>query len=103
MPACLPFLRVRNSVLLGPPRRREGRYEIRKVEHVEVHPDFKSSDTNQNNLALLRLNKPSKHKPVAIADGAACSARCPDRPCPQGPCRQGSVPACHRCVRLCTA
>ncbi|KAL4420024.1 hypothetical protein ABPG77_001274 [Micractinium sp. CCAP 211/92] len=50
--------------------RREGRYEIRKVDHVEVHPEFKSSDTNQHNLAVLRLNKPSKHKPVATADAS---------------------------------
>lgn len=54
----------------SPTTRREGRYEIRKVDHVEVHPEFKSSDTNQHNLAVLRLNKPSKQKPVATADGA---------------------------------
>lgn len=36
-----------------------------------MHPDFNPSDANQNNLALLHLNKPSKHKAVAMADGAA--------------------------------
>ncbi|KAL4430844.1 hypothetical protein ABPG75_006100 [Micractinium tetrahymenae] len=50
--------------------RREGRYEVRKVEHVEVQPEYSPSDTNQNNLALLRLNKDSKHKPVAVADSS---------------------------------
>ncbi|PSC68903.1 serine protease [Micractinium conductrix] len=48
--------------------RREGKYEIQKVERVEVHPDFDSSDLNQHNLALLVLKRSVVgHHPVSLA------------------------------------
>lgn len=49
--------------------RREGRYDIRQVAHVRLHPGWKPSAPRENNLALLLLRRPSKLQPVAVAGG----------------------------------
>ena len=54
--------------------RRPGAYDVRRVKQVEVHPDFTANEPQQNNLALVVLDKASSKPLVNLPAGGRLAA-----------------------------
>ncbi|MFJ6385105.1 S1 family peptidase [Kitasatospora sp. NPDC092039] len=67
-------LTLKGTVRIGSAHRDSGG-TVRKVDRVVVHPGFEFGDgatrPNQNDLALVRLDRPAPQKPVRIAEHRA--------------------------------
>jgi hypothetical protein len=65
-PPSLPLPTLLCTVMIF---RRPGAYDVRRVTQVEVHPDFTAKNPQQNNLALVVLDKASSKPLVSLPAG----------------------------------
>ncbi|WP_219721992.1 S1 family peptidase [Microbacterium aurantiacum] len=57
------------TVRIGSEKRASGG-TVREMAQVFLHPEYAQGQPNQNDIALVRLDRPVKNKPIAIAEGA---------------------------------
>ncbi|WP_217183663.1 trypsin-like serine protease [Streptomyces sp. AC495_CC817] len=61
---------LEGTVRIGSDKRSSGG-AVRDVVQVFSHPDYAQGQPNQNDIALIRLDRPVKKTPISIADHAA--------------------------------